>query len=247
VVAQSVLTAGEFCEKRDTVLNARAAFRLMNLVGTTDGWSAPRVLCFPLAGLVLGGLLAIVNRLISPYLPSEILAAALVTILVLATAGHYLTGTHVTFNKLPKSYPPTAVEGQHVCGMLAVLLVILFKTHSLAVVGESRALSLLLSPLFARWSVLLFLFGSGTLTDDATQPIAESIRPWHLVLISTVSLAVALFTAGEQALWVALSLSCFVLIARSYLTRRAGFISLANCGAVVEVSEALSFTLFTSL
>jgi hypothetical protein len=44
-----------------------------------------------------------------------------------------------------------------------------------------------------------------------------------------------------------LCLSLFALLARGYLHRREGGISLANCGALIELSETLSFTLFASL
>jgi cobalamin synthase len=172
----------------------------------------------------------------------------LLLILILTNAGHHLAGTQETFKNLAKNNLHTnAVERRHVCGLLAVLLVILFKIHSLEVTGESRAFSLLLTPLFARWSLLLFLFGSGALIGDDAPPIAENIRSWHLLAASVVILGLALFAAGLQALWVALSLSLFALLARAYLLRRAGGISLANCGALIELGEAFSFTLFASL
>jgi cobalamin synthase len=127
------------------------------------------------------------------------------------------------------------------------LLIVLFKTHSIEVIGESRALSLVLTPLLARWSLVLFLFGSTPLADDAVARIAASTRSWHLVAASVATLGLALFIANTQALWVALSISIIALLARSYLHHRQGGISLANCGALIEVSEALSLTLFASL
>jgi adenosylcobinamide-GDP ribazoletransferase len=206
------------------------------------------VCCFPLAGLILGLVLVVVNRVIAPYLSTEILAVVLLMILILATGGHHLAGTQETFNTLPKKNSPSNPgDHSHVHGMLAVLLVILFKVHSIEVIGESRAFSLLLSPLLARWSLVLFLFGSTAATDDAARRIAENMRSWHLIVATVISVGLASFIAGVQALWVALCLSLFALLARAYLHRREGGISLANCGALIEVSEALSFTLFASL
>ena len=228
----------------------KSAFRFLILAGGGElgpGWSRVAVLGFPVIGLVFGIVLVIINRTFSPYLPTEILAAALVTMLILATGGHHLAGTHETFNRLPKNLPTNSDGRRHVYGLLAVLLVIIFKIHSLEVTGESRAFSLLLTPLFARWSLLLLLFGSGAVTDDAAKPIAANIRSWHLLLASVISLGLALFAAGAQALWVALSLSLLALFARGYLNRRAEGVSLANCGALIELGEALSFTLFATL
>jgi cobalamin synthase len=189
----------------------------------------------------------VINRIISPYLPTEILAMVLLSILILATAANHLAGAYETVANLAKGNPFTnSFDRRQVYGLLAVLLIILFKIHSLEVTGESRAFSLLLTPLLARWSLLLFLFGSGPFDDNGVPPIANSIRAWHLVAASVTSLGLALFTAGAQALWVALSLSLFALLARGYLMRRAEGISLANCGALIEFGEALSFTLFAS-
>jgi adenosylcobinamide-GDP ribazoletransferase len=234
------------------VLKASAVFRLLTKAGSAGevglGRSGVGVLYFPLAGLILGLVLAFINRIVSPYLPTEILAAALVTILVLATAGHHLVGTQITFNNLPKrDLSVSSTDRRQLYGMLAVLLIIVFKIHSLEVIGESRAFSLMLTPLFARWSLLLFLFGSGAVAEDTAQAVAESTRSWHLVLASAMILGLALFAAGVQALWVALFLSVFALLARAYLVRFAGGISVANCGALIELGETLSFTLFTSL
>jgi cobalamin synthase len=94
---------------------------------------------------------------------------------------------------------------------------------------------------------VLFLFGSTTVADDAVRRIAENMRSWHLVAATVMSLGFGFFIAGVLALWVALCLSLFALLARSCLHRREGGISLANCGALIEISEALSFTLFASL
>ncbi|MGH7927018.1 MAG: adenosylcobinamide-GDP ribazoletransferase, partial [Candidatus Binatia bacterium] len=132
-------------------------------------------------------------------------------------------------------------------GFLAVLLIVLFKTHAIAVIGENRALSLLLTPLLARWCLVLFLFGSRPSANDTGARIAESVRSWHLIVASVATLGFALFIAGEQALWVALALSVLALFARTYLHRKQGGVSLANCGALIALSEALSFTFFASL
>jgi cobalamin synthase len=228
-----------------------AAFKFLTLADGTDEFDAGRagigILCLPLAGLLLGLILVLVNRAIESYLASEVLAVLLITILILGTGGHHLAGVQKTFITLTKENSPKNSQSWPIYGLLAVLLVVLFKTHSIEVTGESRALGLLLTPLLARWSLILFLFGSTPLADDRRARIVESVRSWHLIALSVATLGLALFIASAQSLWVALSLSLLALLARGYLHRRQGGISLANCGALIEVSEALSFTLFASL
>jgi adenosylcobinamide-GDP ribazoletransferase len=229
----------------------KTAFKFLTLAEDADnfylGPANLAVLCWPLAGLALGFLLVLVNRAVEPYVPTEILALLLVTVLVLATAGHHLAGMQKTFNMLAeKNALVNSSEGWPIYGLLAVLLVVLFKTHAVAAIGESRALSLILAPLMARWSLIVFLFGN--VPDDITGArITGAVRSWHLITASVASLGFALYFAGARALWVALPLSLIALVARSYLHRRQGGVSVANCGALIEVSEALGFTLFASL
>lgn len=231
------------------MLSANTVIKFIGGVDEIEAVQSPiGALSFPLVGLALGLLLVIVNRAMEPFLPSEILAVALLAFLLLATRGRHLAGTQEVFDSVwnPKPFAGT-VQRQHFAGLAAVLLIVLFKIQSIVVIGESRALSLLLTPLLARWSLVLFLFGSTTAAESKSQLIAETVRPWHLIAATIISLAIALSIAGKQALWVGLCLSVFALLARNYLNRREGGISPASCGALIELSEALSFALFASL
>jgi cobalamin synthase len=234
------------------VLTATRLFRFLILADLAEdipfGQSRFLVLCFPLLGLAFGFCLVLINRIAAPYLPTEILAVLLVSLLILATAGHHLAGTQTAFASLVKlRRADGAIDHRHTVGLIAVFLVVLFKIHALAAMGESRVFSLLLTPLLARWCLLLFLFSSEALDDETARSLATGVRPWNLLAASGGTVGVALFVAGLQALWVAFSLSLLALLARALMMRRAGGVSLADCGALIEVSEALSFALFASL
>jgi adenosylcobinamide-GDP ribazoletransferase len=205
------------------------------------------IICFPLAGLIMGFVLIAVNRLFEPYLPSEILALLLLAVLILATAGRHLAGTQKTFSASGRKIPAPNSDRLQIHGLVAVLLILLFKSRAMEVVGEGRALSLLVTPLLARWSLVIFLFGATPATSDAGARIAQRVRSWHVIFASVASVGFALFIAGEHTLWIALALSVIALLMRGYLQRRRGGISLANCGALIDIGEALGFTLSASL
>jgi adenosylcobinamide-GDP ribazoletransferase len=233
-------------------MSITGAFKFLTLADTADEFDAGPaglgILCLPLAGLLLGVLLVLVNRSLEPYVASEVLAVLLLTILIIATGGHHLAGLQKTFSAWRKNNSPANSSARWALyGVVAVVLAVLFKTHSIEVTGESRGLSVLLTPLLARWSVLLFLFGSTPLADHAGAWIAERVRAWHLIAASVATLGFVVFIAGTQALWVAFSVSMLALLLRGYLQRRQRGVSLANCGAVIEVNEALSLTFFASL
>jgi cobalamin synthase len=227
-------------------------FKFLTLADETHdfdlGPAGVGVLCLPLAGLFVGLVLAAVNRAIESYLASEVLAVLLLTIYIIATAGHHLAGLERTFRDWRKENSGAGpAEPYSFYGVLAVLLVVLFKTHAMEVTGENRALSVLLTPLMARWSLVLFLFRSTAIADNGAAGIVAAVRSWHVIAASVATVGFAFFMASTQALWVGLSVSLLALIARSYLHQRQGGISLAHCGALIEVSEALSLTLFASL
>jgi hypothetical protein len=95
--------------------------------------------------------------------------------------------------------------------------------------------------------LLLFLYSSEALDDETARSLVTGVRPWNLLAATVGTVSAALFIAGLEALWIAFSLSVLALLARVFIMRRAGGISFADCGALIEVSEALSFALFASL
>jgi cobalamin synthase len=125
--------------------------------------------------------------------------------------------------------------------------VVLLKIQALIVTGETRALGLLLTPMFARWSLVIFLYGSATIAEGSVRILAVNLRAWHLVLTTAVVLSIAAFLIARTALWIGLCLSVFALLSRSYLRWRNGYVSDDNVGATIELSETLSFVLLASL
>jgi len=196
---------------------------------------------FPLIGLILGVCLAILNRFLQSYLESEILAVVLVTFLILLTRAAHLAGTQKAFAA------SNSATGAAIYGLLAILLIIFFKVRSIEVMGETRTLSLILSPVFARWSAVLFFYRSTSPADEFIQRIVENVSGWRLVIATVITLSVGIILAGATALWIGLSVSLFALLTRAYLHWRGVDLSCNHFDALIELSETLSFVLFASL
>jgi cobalamin synthase len=201
---------------------------------------------FPLVGLAIGVSLAMLNRVLEPYLESEILAVVLVTFLVFMTRAAHLSGTQKTFDGATYS-TRVADRSIGIYGLLAILLIILFKIRSIEVIGEMRGLSLVLTPIFARWSLVIFLYRSTSATDDSARRVAENVRAWHLMVATAMTLSMAIFLVGSTALWIGLCVSLFALLSRAYLHWRSVDLFCHHFDALVELSETLSFALFASL
>jgi adenosylcobinamide-GDP ribazoletransferase len=198
---------------------------------------------FPLVGLLLGSLLVGFDRLLEPYLGSEILSVVLVAVLALVTGAIHFEGLKRTFDGLSgvPAETPTAV------GLLAILFIVALKIRSVEITGETRSFALLLSPMIARWSLVVFLYGAAVIADSSTRSIAENINARHIVITTLLTLGLAAFLIGRTALWIGLSLSVFVLLSRSFLLRRSRAIRHDHSGALIELSETLTFIIFSTL
>lgn len=198
---------------------------------------------FPLVGLLLGALMVWLDRILEPYLGSEILSVVLVALLAIMTGAIHFEGLQQTFDALREGL---VERPSGALGLLAILFVVVLKVRSLEITGEARSLALLLSPMFARWALVIFLYGAADITDRAARPIAQNVRAWHLAVTTLLTLALAGFLIGRLALWIGLYVSIFALLSRSFLLLQNRTIRSENFGAVIELGETLAFILFST-
>lgn len=200
---------------------------------------------FPLVGLVLGLLLAFLNYGLGLYLASEILSILLIAVLIVGTGATHLESTKRTFDAMA---PKTAhATDSHILGFIAIVFVILFKTGAIDVLDERLAVSLLLTPVAARWALVIFIYGYHDRCEETPRVIAENVKFWHLLATTIVTLGLAFYLLGRKGLWLGLALSVFALLSRSLLHRRHAVLTHDNFGAIIELSEVLGFVMLASL
>jgi adenosylcobinamide-GDP ribazoletransferase len=202
---------------------------------------------FPLVGLFLGAVLVMTDRVLESYLGSEILSVVLVAVLALMTGALHFEGLQETFEALLNNSRLNGTNERQngIVGLLAVVFVVILKVRCLEITGETRSVGLLLAPVFARWALVLFIYGAVARTDRAAQGIVESVRAWQLICATFITLAVAAFFIGRAALWIGLYISLFALISRAFLAQHSPQ-HYGHFGAIVELSETLSFMLFST-
>ena len=201
---------------------------------------------FPLVGLGFGLLLAGLNYVLERYLESEILGTVHVTMLIIMTGAVHLEETQKSFDLLSaRSRLERASESPRgIYGLLAVLLVVLFKIRAIEVIGETRSLNLLITPALARWAPLMLVYGGSAQSNSAR--IAEQLKSWQFVIITALTLTAAGYFLGIAGLWVGLCLSSLALFTRLYVTRSRGGFDQDDLGLLIELGESLSFVLFAS-
>lgn len=201
---------------------------------------------FPLVGLFLGLLLVLSNHILAPHLDPQIITVILVAIWVAATGGRHLDGLRETFDAPDRVVMPEAVS-RKTAGFVAIILLLLMKSASINSMDEYLTLSLLVTPVLARWALVVFLFGYQTRFTEIARSVSEQVKFWPMLTSTVGTLALAVYLLGRTGLWIAMILSLFSLVLRSLLFRRNTVLSHANLGATVELAEALSLVLFASL
>jgi adenosylcobinamide-GDP ribazoletransferase len=208
---------------------------------------------FPVVGLLLGLILFFVDRLLDPYLASEILSVVLVTTLILITRATDLEALAETWDRLgakrdeKASQPSGRSLRLGVCGLLAVLVTVALKFRAIEVMGEARGPGLLLAPVLGRWAMVVLAYGSTPLSAGENQTLMEHVRGKQLVLATTITLVVVSLFARRLGLLIALWVSLLALLSRQFLHRRLGGVSEDHLGAIGEMSEALALVLFATL
>ncbi len=231
-----------------------AALKFLTILNrfTRRKTSAPMVgkaaTLFPVIGLILGLALALLARTLENYVDTEILSTSLVAFLILATGGLHLEGLQKTFDVAALRQTGTSAgSSSGAIGVAAIVLVILFKIKSLDILEEKLTLALLLTPVLARWAMLVFIYGSHRHSEGDASRIAENVKFWHILFATIATLAPATYLLGRTGLLIGLCLSTFSLVFRGLLQRRNGVLTAANFGAVVELSETLGLILLASL
>jgi adenosylcobinamide-GDP ribazoletransferase len=246
------LTASAGQAKRKAVQRLVTAFKYLTvwgrfaavqpsgeLIGTAAAY-------FPVVGLVLGLLLAVSNYVLVPYLHPEILSVVLITVLIISTGGIPLQGLKQTFGAVAAK---TSAEYNHESeslGFIVIVLVIFFKVAAADSMDEKLTLSLLLTPVMARWALVIFIYGYPDRCEEAARLIARNVRLWHLIITTLGTLTLAVYFLGRKGLWAGLLLSLFALLTRSLLHRRYAVLTNDNFGAIVELGEVISLILLAS-
>ena len=203
---------------------------------------------FPLVGFCLGLILVLLNRILEPYLESEILGVVLVALLMLVTRAQHLEGLRETFDGISLAGDGEGAKGSRIgiFGMLAVLVVLMLKFRAIEVMGEARNQGLLLAPLFGRWAMVVLAYGYRPKEEGAGQIMLERVRGSQLFWATVLALVLVIPFAGRLGLWIALWVSLLTLLSGLALHRRMGGVSRDDFAAMAEVGEAFALVLFAS-
>ena len=237
--------------KRNAVKNLLAAFKYLTIwrhlgsAEVTPATIGAAMIYFPAIGLLLGLILALTNFLLAPYVAPEILSMIVISGLALMTGANHLAELKNIFSS---NYAIAEKSDRAATlGLIAIVLVLLFKDTAIDSIDEKLPFTLLLAPALARWAILIFVYGYQNRCDEPLGRAADRVKFWQLIVATVGTLSVLAYGFGRRGLWAALVLSLFVLSARTLLYRWRGRLALYDLGAMIEVGETLSLILLASL
>jgi adenosylcobinamide-GDP ribazoletransferase len=113
--------------------------------------------------------------------------------------------------------------------------------------GDGRAEALLLSPILGRWAMVLLAYRAHSPRAGLGRMVVYALKTRHLIFASLTAAAAAWLIGGLSGLYIAVAVLTLTGAMRSCFERRFGGITGDTCGAVGEMSEALSLALLPSL
>jgi len=159
----------------------------------------------------------------------------------------HLEALYLTFAATDPKISSLDHRGNGAIGTIALVMVLLFKAAALDSIDQKVTLSLLLAPVLARWTLLVFIFGYQARCEEMAKAIAQQMKLWHLLLATAGTLGVTSYWLGRRGLWIALVLSLLSLLTRNLFYRLRGMITSEQFGAIIELAETLSLTLLASI
>lgn len=206
---------------------------------------------FPLVGLLLGGLLAGLDALLSPLLAGPARDALVILALVALSGALHLDGLMDTCDGVLAPVSPARrleiMRDSHVgsFGVAGAGLVLLGKYAALASLGETpRAAALIALTVLGRWGMTLAIgaFPAGR-AEGLGRLVKDGTRPGDVLVAGLSALLVCGGLLQAAGLLLFVSVSLFVwLLARSLLTRLPGLTG-DTYGALDELTELAALVL----
>jgi adenosylcobinamide-GDP ribazoletransferase len=198
---------------------------------------------FPLVGFLLGGILVLLNSFVKPFVPGVLLSVALVALLTWLSRGLHLDGLADTFDGLGAGGERERVlkimNDSHigVFGVLAVVLLLLFKVRAVELMDAERWRALLIAPVLGRWAMVLLGYRSKAAKEGLGSTLIAHMRGKHLIVATLTTLVLAVVFLEITGIAIMIGIAVFTIACKTYFHRRLGGVTGDIFGAVGELSE----------
>jgi adenosylcobinamide-GDP ribazoletransferase len=209
----------------------------------------PAAIFFPVIGLLLGSILALVNIALEQFASAALSSVALVATLALLTRGLHLDGVADTFDGLGAGGGRERVlhvmQDSHTgaFGLIAVVLLLFFKIHAIESIEGERWRALLAAPALGRWAMVLLGYRAQAAKPGLGSTLIDQLKSKHFVGATLIAAVFTVAILRGIGMIVMLWIAVLTLAARKFFYRRLGGVTGDTFGAVGELSETSVFVL----
>jgi len=211
---------------------------------------------YPAIGLLLGLILWVTHRVISPAFPRALADGLIITLLVILTGALHLDGLADTLDGLAAGKTPEErlrIMRDHrvgTFGVVGLILILGLKCLALnslpnAVSGKALVVALILS----RWSMVQLTYRAPYARQEGGLglPFKENLRKREMVIAMITSLAFSFFFFRFWGAMLWLGVGIFTLLFQAFFGKKIGGITGDILGAVNETSEVLALILTSGM
>jgi adenosylcobinamide-GDP ribazoletransferase len=211
---------------------------------------------FPLAGLLIGVVLAGFDFLVKGLLPRQVTDALIIAFLAVITGGLHLDGIADTADGLiggkgdkEKTLAIMKDSRTGSMGVIAIVLLLLVKFMALdSIPSVLRPGALLLAPALSRWGQVLVSYGSRPARSENS--LAGSfityIKPVHFIAASILAVVFGVVYGGTTGLASVAAVAIACLVLKIFFNYSIGGETGDTIGASSEITEALVFVIFSA-
>ena len=233
----------------------QAAVRALTIVGTTDlpgGTIGRPALFYPVVGLAVGAMLALLDWVVASALSQEIASVLLVAALAIVSGGRQLEGFANTADGLiggrAREWALTIMRDRRLgtFGAAAVFFLLILKVRAIDLISDpGRVVAFLCAPVLGRWAMVVLAHGSREAGPaDAGRKFDRGVTFREFAVASVFSFSLLLVLADASGLGILIAVAGITVGLRIYFHRRLGGITAQTLGAVAETAEAVALLLF---
>jgi adenosylcobinamide-GDP ribazoletransferase len=204
------------------------------------------MLWFPLIGLIIGGILVLVNVIASKFFSPLLLNILILLILIWITGAIHLDGFVDTVDGFSGGRTKEEVlrimrdSSAGVIGIIGLICLLLLKLGLLQELkGNFKNQVLLLMPVMGRWSLVLTSFFSpyARKEDGLGKPFTEYVKLKEFAIATLLALIIGIIFLKFTCLILLSSIFVVTFLAGRFFLRKIGGVTGDTLGAVNEIAE----------
>lgn len=208
---------------------------------------------FPLVGLLLGGILLLINAVLSPYLTERLTNIIIITALIVITGGLHIDGFMDTIDGLAGGKNREEIleimrdSRVGALGVVGIVLLVMLKWEALnALGGGGKTAALLLMPALGRWGIVHLTYISTYAREEGLgRPFVNGLERNDLFLALAIILLSSVVLAGTYGLFLVLVSSLLAFICSKWFLKKIGGVTGDVIGAFNEFLEMMVLVLFS--